>query len=372
MLLVYLVHSPHKSSPHPHRIKMYLLLLLANSSSISQDNISGSSNNDCANWDTVNPIIIIEEVGGGLGAIACTVALVFVLVSRFYKDIVQRLILYKLIAMLVFSLSQVTSFKYNDGSRIFKTFTIAIPHITYSSNVVFTFWLTITLYLCIVHLKELKNFKKLEPIAIITLCLAIAVYIPFAKYDPCTQIIHYVVYGTAGVLYLIMSVLIVIIFIVTIRRSRRHHQRQEDRSTNDGELSEAESLLVTNNKWKILSKQLLPLVVYPIVNTPMALVFLLSVLKSKSNDINLYFDSLITSSGLITGIIVIIHLCILKCRKKQRERKRMKQNDKEKEPFCVVPSQHNDIFTRETVASTNARTTYQYTNTSFVSVSEQT
>uniref|UniRef100_A0A1X7TH10 G-protein coupled receptors family 2 profile 2 domain-containing protein n=1 Tax=Amphimedon queenslandica TaxID=400682 RepID=A0A1X7TH10_AMPQE len=315
---------------------------------------------NCSDWDTADSIIIIEEVSGGLGAIACTVALVFAIVSRFYKDIVQRLIVYKLVAMLVFSLSQVTSFRYNDGSNTFKAIAIAIPHITYSSNVVFTFWLTITLYLCIVHLKELKNFKKLELIAIITLCFAIAAYIPFAKDDPCTQIIHYVVYGTAGALYIIMSVLVVIIFIVTIRRSRRHRQKQQ---INDGEPSEAESLLVTDNKWKILSKQLLPLVVYPIVNAPMALVFLLSVLKS--NDVNLYFDSLITSSGLITGTIVIIHLWILKCKKKQRERKIVKKNDKEQqESFCVVPSNHNDIFTRETVASSGARTTYQCTQTS--------
>uniref|UniRef100_A0A1X7UCK4 G-protein coupled receptors family 2 profile 2 domain-containing protein n=1 Tax=Amphimedon queenslandica TaxID=400682 RepID=A0A1X7UCK4_AMPQE len=287
----------------------------------------------------------MEEVSGGLGAIACTMALIFAIVSRFYKDIVQRLILYKLVTMIVFSLSQLTSFEYDDGSKVFKEFDIAILHITYSSNVVFTFWLTIILYLCIVHLTELKNFKTLELIVFITLCLAIAAYIPFAKNDPCTQIIHYVVYGTAGALYLITSVLVVNIFIVTIRRSRRHHQRQED--------SEAESLLVTDNKWKILSKQLLPLVVYPIVNAVMAMVFFPLLVP--------YL--LISSSGLITGTIVIIHLCILKC-KKQRERKRMKQNKEQQEPFCIVPSDHNDVFTRETVASTNARTTYQYTCTS--------
>uniref|UniRef100_A0A1X7TGX5 G-protein coupled receptors family 2 profile 2 domain-containing protein n=1 Tax=Amphimedon queenslandica TaxID=400682 RepID=A0A1X7TGX5_AMPQE len=320
--------------------------------SLSQDN-NTSSNRDCDIWNTGNTATIIQGVGGGLGAITCTVALVFVLVSRFYKDIVQRLILYKLVTMIIFSLSQVMCFKYDDGSNTFKAIAIAILHITYSSNVVFTFWLTITLYLCIVYLKELKNFKKLELIAFITLCLAIAAYIPFAKDDPCTQIIHYVVYGTAGALYLITSVLVVIIFIVTIRRSQRHHQRQED--------SEAESLLVTNNKWKILSKQLLPLVVYPIVNAVIAMVFLLSFFSS--HGVQFYLDSLVSSSGLITGTIVIMHLCILKC-KKQRERKKMKKNNKQQqESFCVVPSNHNDVFTKETVASTNARTTYQYTRT---------
>ena len=45
----------------------------------------------------------------------------------------------------------------------------------------------------------------------------------------------------------------------------------------------------------------------------------------------------------------------------------MKQNNREQqESFCVVPSNHNDVFTRETVASTNACTTYQFTRTSSV------
>ena len=47
---------------------MMYLLLLANSSSHSQDNnISGPSNNDCDIWNIVNPITIEEEVFGGLG-----------------------------------------------------------------------------------------------------------------------------------------------------------------------------------------------------------------------------------------------------------------------------------------------------------------
>ena len=341
-----------------------------------------NNDNNTTTCDGVKTAItIIEGVFGGLGAITCTVALVFVLVSRFYKDIVQRLILYKLIAMLVYSLSQFMYFKYDEGSKIYKATTLVIPHIAYCVNLVLTFWLTITLYLCIVHLKELKNFKKLEPIAVITsacLPLAIAVYIPFASFDTCTQTVHIIFtkggknyvhifiigYSIVAILYFIISVLVVIIFIVTIKRSR-HDQRQNDNA--------AESLLVTNNKWKILSKQLPPLVVYPIVNTIMGIVFypLLVFYFNGSTFKGVFLYSLISSSGLITGIIVIIHLCILKCKKKQRERKRMKKNDALPESFCVVPNQHNDVFTSETVASTDAQTTYQYTCTSSVTTDDQ-
>ena len=329
------------------------------------------NNTTCDGIEIVDKVMIIQEVFGGLGVIACTVALVFAIVSRFYKDIVQRLILYKLIAMLIYSLSQFMSPGFDDDT-IYIAMTVVIPHIAYCANLVFTFWLTIVLHLCIVHLKELKNFKKLEPIAVITsfLPLAIAVYAPFASFDTCTHTVHIIItkrvpgenydyafiigYSIVGILYLIISILVVIIFIVTISRSRINHQRQDD--------NEAESLLVTNNKWKILSKQLLPLVVYPIVNTVMEMVFfpLLVLYYNGKSFKGVYLYSLISSSGLMTGIIVIIHLCTLKFKKKQRERKRRKKNDESQESFCVVSNDHDDVFTRETVASTNARTTYQY------------
>ena len=334
----------------------------------------------CDGADAVVKIIVIKGVFGGLGVIACTVALVFAIISRFYKDIVQRLILYKLIVMLIYSLSMFMSRRYDD-SNIYKAMTVLIQQIVYCANLVFTFWLTIVLHLCIVHLKELKNYKKLEPIAIITsfLTLTIAVYALFARFDTCTQKMHIaftkgketydyafiIGYSIVGILHFILSILVVIIFIVTIRRSQIHHQRQDD--------NEAESLLVTNNKWKTLSKQLLPLVVYPIVNTLMEMVlFPLSVLYFSAITFKgVYLYSLLSSSGLITGIIVIIHLCIVKCKKKQRERKRMKRNELLRGSFCEVSNNdHDDVFTRETVASTNAQTTYQYTRTSSVTCDE--
>ena len=213
------------------------------------------SNTTCDGIDAANTIIIvIKEVFGGLGVIACTVALVFAIFSRFYKDIVQRLILYKLITMLIYSLSMFMSRRYND-SIIYKAMTVLIPLIMYCANLVFTFWLTIVLHLCIVHLKEMKNFKKLKLIAIITsfLPLATAALIPFASFDACTEEMRFITFtigkrkydcafiigcSIVGILYFIISILVVIIFIVTIRRSRIHHQRQDD--------NEAESHLASS------------------------------------------------------------------------------------------------------------------------------
>ena len=357
--------------------KLNTLAPLLSKNKLQDMDDSDSNGTTCNGTDAViKTKIVIKEVFGGLGVIACTVALVFAIVSRFYKDIVQRLILYKLITMLIYSLYMFMSRRYDD-STIYKAMTVLISDIIYFANLIFTFWLTIVLHLCIVHLKELKNFKKLEPFAIITsfLPLTIAVYIPFASFDTCTQTVHIaftkggenynyvfiIEYSIAWTLYFIISILVIVIFTATIRRSRIHHRRQND--------SEAESLLVTNNKWKTLSKQLLPLVVYPIVNTVMAMVFFpLLVVYYYTGDISngVYLYSLISSSGFITGIIVIIHLCILKCNMKQRKKK-IKENERSQK---AVLSRHNDVFTRETVASTNAGTTYQYTRTSSVTDDE--
>ena len=340
------------------------------------DDDSNTTNSTiCDNWALVEAVNIIEKTSGGLGVIACTVALVFAIVSRFYKDIVQRLILYKLITMLIYSLSQFMFPRYDDGSDTYKSFAIAITHISYCVNLVLNFWLTIKLYLCIVHLKEMKNYRKLEPIAIITSCfpLVIAVYIPYTKYDDCTEtlqlkfstegsnhlsVVFTIGYSIAGLLYFIMSILVTIIFIVTLRRSQLYRRRKHG--------SQEESLLLAtfSNKWKILSKQLLPLVVYPIVNTVMTMVFFpLTVYyyTTKTSIVSIFY-TLISTSGIITGFIVILHLSILKRNKKQRERER-----KERETigiFCVVPKSYTDSFTRDTVASTNAGTIYQFTRTS--------
>ena len=224
-----------------------------------------------------------------------------------------------------------------------------------------------------------EEFEKVEPIAIITSCLplAIAAFISIANFDTCKQTVYItstigeekyafiIWYSIVVVLCFIISILVVMIFIATIRRSQIHLQRQDD--------SEAESLLVTNNKWKMLSKQLLPLVAYSIVNTVLiAMIYfpLLVLYSIGSNFQAVYLYLLIRPSGLITGIIVIIHLCILKCKKKQKERKRIKKKGKEQESFCVIPNDHNDVFTKETVASTNAHTTYQYIHTSSFFMSE--
>ena len=289
----------------------------------------------------------------------CIVALIIVLVSRFYKDTVQRLIVYKLIVVLVYSLAQLLYLKHETT-----LYGALFSNVTYCVNLVLTFWLTIILYLCIVHLKELRNFKKLEPVTIITSCIPFILFIllPFGSYNVCKQkpqvissnvdilaYMYIIGYSIAGLLYFITSILVVIIFIKVRKRS----QLLQGQNNNH-----AESPLLTTNKWKTLSKQLLPLVVYPIGNTIVAVILfpLSAIIYEKfkfDNPLYALVDTLLASLGLITSTTVILHLCILKCKKKRRKKHSLLY------PVALVTNR-SDIFTSYTIASTNARTEYCY------------
>ena len=337
------------------------------------------ANNTCH----TDPFPPLHAVMGCIGVVLCTVAVIIVLVSRFYKDIVQRLIVYELITVLVYSLSTILILYmyieavYNDGinEKLYSTLMILAPtigSIFYCANSVLTLWLTLILYLCIVHLKELKNFKKLEPVAIITSC------IPFLFIASIFQLTYdkecdlelmktseksslTVLYSIVGLLSIIISILMIIIIIKVLTRSFR-------RQRND---YQAESPLLTNqNKWRTLSKQLLPLVVYPIVNTTGNVIFVTIYYISWNERV--LFSLIVTSLSPITSTLVILHLCLLKCKECKKKRREMKKKKGQQGlPECTYSeaiinneihtvNESSDVFTSYTIASTNARTEYHY------------
>ena len=305
--------------------------------------------------------MILRRTMGSIGGLMCIVALIIALVSKFYKDIVQRLIVYTLIAMMTFSLFQL----YGHNTKV-NVYSHLFIKIAYCVNLILTLWSTIILYLCIVHLKELKNLKKLEPVAIITsfIPFILLVLIPFLSFNACKkklevafssggknelEYIYIIGYIIIVLLNFVASILVVIIFIKVRKRSQLL-QGQND--------NHAESPLLTTNKWRTLSKQLLPLVVYPIGNTIVAVtLFPLSAIiyeKFKfDNPLYVLVDTLLASLGLITSTTVILHLCILKCKKKRRKKHSLLY------PVALVTNR-SDIFTSYTIASTNARTEYHY------------
>ena len=356
-----------------------LLLLLYSFFSVQKlmDNDSKSDGN-CTIEGNVE-FLIIDGVMGGIGSVTCIVALVFVLVSRFYKDIVQRLILYKLITMLIYSLSLFPFINFDKSSMYRGLFEVILITL-YFANVIFTFWLTVILFICIVKLKELKNLKKLEPVAVVTSLLPFASFIlvPFSHFildNDCRRtwqikfikggenIVEYaiIIYSIVGLLNFIISVLVIIIFITAIKRSQMSCKIRKN--------NEYESPLLTNNKWRTLSKQLLPILAYPIINTVGTLIFLpIDALQYNYKHVEVFISLLASSPGLITSIAVILHLSILNCKKKQRERRKRngKQSllDNAEELVHNTANENSAMFTSDTLASTNARTEYIYTRTS--------
>ena len=321
-------------------------------------------NNACY-WDPFPPL---HAVMGSIGVLLCTVALIIVLVSRFYKDIVQRLIVYELITVLVYSLSTILileAVNYKDGIsvKLYSTIMILAPtigSIFYCANSVLTLWLTIILYLCIVHLKELENFKKLEPVAIITSCipfLFIASIFQLESKNTSEKVEPYsltALHSIVGLLSIIISILMIIIIIKVLMRSFRRQKKYYH---------------TNQNKWRTLSKQLLPLVVYPIVDT-IGAVISFTIYYSASFDECLPFSLIMTSLGPITSTLVILHLCLLKCKKcKKKQRETKKKKGQHGLPECTYTgaivnneihtvNERSDVFTSYTIASTNARTEY--------------
>ena len=337
---------------------------------------------NCSNFSSEENFHASNAIMGSIGVVLCTVALIIAIASRFYTDIVQRLILYKLITVLVYYLVLViiivvSAAKIGGGSKLYIILAAVTGSIFYFANSVLTLWLTIILYLCIVHLFELRNFKKLEPVAVITSCIPFLLFFSFVeqktqndsfeKFNSTELVFTYIIgYSFAGLLNIVTFIFVVIIIIVLIKKSRPPLQGQNNNQT--------ESPLLNSNKWKALSKQLLPLVVYPIVNIIVTLIVIpLAIVDCKINIkyLPVIAHTLQASFGLITSIVVILHLVIVKCTKRgRRKRRRRKEWEESREALCIVTSNHNDVFTNETVASTDASTTYLIPRTTSLTLSQ--
>ena len=333
---------------------------------------------NCSNFSSEENFHASNAIMGSIGVVLCTVALIIAIASRFYTDIVQRLILYKLITVLVYYLVLViiivvSAAKIGGGSKLYIILAAVTGSIFYFANSVLTFWLTIILYLCIVHLFELRNFKKLGPVAVITSCIPFLLFLSFVeqktfeKFNSTELVSTYIIgYSSAGLLNIATFIFVVIIIIVLIKKSRPPLQGQNNIKT--------ESPLLNSNKWKALSKQLLPLVVYPIVNIIVTLIVIpLAIVDCKINIkyLPVIAHTLQASFGLITSIVVILHLVIVKCTKRgRRKRRRRKEWEESREALCIVTSNHNDVFTNETVASTDASTSYLVPRTTSLTLSQ--
>ena len=315
---------------------------------------------------------VTQGVMGSMGTVVCIVALVIIIISRFFKDIVQRLIVYKLIAMMVFSLSEsllLVFFGYND-SVYYKILARIIPGLipaSYFTNLLLTFWLSVILFSCIVYLKNMRIFRRLDALVVISSLLGASIYIYyfiFVKFDDCTFswntnsssheeiIAKHIVMGFSillGLVHLAIIVMVIVIFIKACLQSRLKKVKNEE-----------ENPLLISDKWRALLKELLPLMVYPIITIMFSFIYLtvyMAPFSAKRFNAQFALTLILSGPGPVTGLVIVIHLCILKHRKKQRT------TIKEKVPKKVFSK---DVFTEETLCSTNSRTRYEYERTSIV------
>ena len=310
-----------------------------------------------------------NTVIGSCGVILCTVGLIFALSSKFYKDIVQRIILFKLIVMILFSLTLILSFLspeyYTDyiiytvnGSFHKALIRVHISYqariILYSINCFLMFWLTVTLFLYIVCLKEVNGIKHLK-LMIASFIIIFGVLVSFAfivkmsnficKYG---YIIFFASLSFLGVVNLMTFVMTALILVTVCKRSFARS-------------SEDQEPLLMNNKWKRLLKELLPFAVYPIFSTLLYLAFATSLYSIEKDQLLVKYLSMDLSAPL-TGTVVFIHVCILN-QTKRKEKMRIANYE--------LTFNDEDVFTRETVAATNAQTAYTFTRTSSIQYTMQ-
>ena len=294
--------------------------------------------NNCSNFKSAEITYILQGVIGSIGAVVCIVALIFVLVSRFYKDIVQRLIVYKLIAMLVYSLSQplLLIFIYcNEESTYYKIIEKIVPGLipaAYFINLFLTFWLSIVLFFWLIFLKELKTLQKIEPLMIISSLFGVAfliIYAIFVEFNDCTfntnsssiVTVRNIFKGLGafyGLLHFMIVMMLIIIVITVCKRSRSHLVNEEENNS-----------LLTNDTCKMLLKQLLPIIVYPIITVIFSFIYIFVFVTNIPFPSSFKFalSFLLSAPGPVTGLVVIIYLCILKCKCRKKSGREEEKED---------------------------------------------
>ena len=307
---------------------------------------------NCSDFRSAEIIYILQGVVGSIGAVVCTVALIFVLVSRFYKNIAQRLIVYKLIAMLVHSLSQplLLIFIYcNEESTYYKIIEKIVPGLipaAYFINLFLTFWLSVVLFSCLIFLKGLKTLQKIEPLMIISSLFGVAfviIYAIFVEFNDCTfntnsssiVTVRDIFKGLGafyGLLHLMIVMMLIIIVIIVCERSRSPLVNKDENNP-----------LLTNDRWKMLLKQLLPIIVYPIITVIFSFSYIFVFVTNNihlTSSFQFALSFLLSVPGPVTGLVVIIHLCIPKCKCRKKSKR-----EEEKEDFVRASTTNYTIPT---------------------------
>ena len=346
--------------------------------------MNDTGNNSCNDSNGLllpqkNLLLYILGGGSAFSTLICVIALLITCYYRLYKRFVHRLVIYQLLSAIMFSLMcfaelSFLNYDYNDSSIMMKVLCGAVGFlvsVTIGIKFIITFWLTFYLFMFAVFSKDLYYLELLYVITSIIIPILFD-WIPFVNnlygvagawcwikdWDgncPNKKIMLGTIeqyafeYAPGGLLFLIDLILIIVTIGVLLYRSYCRPVKKT---------AEYDPLLERQAKGqKKAFKEILPLMLYPVI---FMILFLPSLIQRIYGAIvpeaQRYFVFVlqavtIPGYGLFVGVIVIIHIFIMKCCG-------FPMNQKSHKTSSVGRSmkEHNPVYTADTVAATGAKT----------------
>ena len=306
----------------------------------SPDDASAPMGNHCNNTFSLherNRLLLGMGVPGLCSALCCIVALAMVVPLRLYKLFVYRLATYQVLGSLfqAFSMSTVLMlWNFNENLVYYRVTCRATAFLLQYSiwvKMMFTIQLTFHLFCYVVFFKNFKHLEKLYITLSVAFPLLLACvpftndtyriagawcYISSWESDCSTVkveagiIEEFVLYYGPVTLFLGLNVVAIFIMIVVLLY-RAHKYRSSDR----------ESLLAGRDQRKEVLKQVLPLIVYPIIYFTMILIPLANriyMATSKTTNYGLLQVHAVAIScvGFFAGLALIIHICSVQLKKR--------------------------------------------------------
>ena len=346
---------------------------------VMESSMASGSGESCANntfsGEQIDQILIAVSSTGMVSMSCCLIAVLMVVVLRLYKKFVYRLALYQVLAALFFSFAlsiQLMAYNYDSKSEYSSRSCEAVGFLMQYSiwvKVMFTACLTFHLFFLVVFF---KNFQKLEvfyiPISVIFPLLHS--WIPFTTNsygmsdascwirgwkDNCARdkstpglIEQFALcYGPFYLIAVLDAFAIVIMVIVLIRRAFF-----ERRVSKTG-VENAPLLTSRNDKRKEAVRQLMPLLIYPLLFLLMIMFGLVdrvyaAIAKTASYPLTIIHAVLGFSWPFFAGLALILHLCLLR---EWKKKSRAARND------LVDPQRVNGFVRQVNVEPYTAATT---------------
>lgn len=335
-------------------------------------------------------ILLVMGTGGIAAVIICTVALAMALMFKLHHYFVHRLAIYQVLAALFFGFVCVLETIFINYDKNHKVYA-PLCEVT-GFLLEYAVWVKLLIMSCLTfHLLCFSvcytNFNRLE-YAYILISIVIPLlfsWIPFIHgvYGPagawcwiqnwkedCAdnklsegEIEEYaLLYGPAFICLSLASLFVFVIVIVLAWRAYCHQSETDSVSVPLLDLRVAQ-------KRKKALREVLPLVSYPIL----FIIFFMpsfvnrikgAILKDASMSSFMWSAATTPCLSLFAGLALIVHIGLLKCRKQYFKNIRYSNNGPGKEIQSPYVDIKTDIFTSETVASTNARSQWIIPNES--------